>query len=165
MTKNKNDFPIGSKHGDWKVIDKTSSKLKCRCECGNIKTLYKDDLQYDADTRHYIRRCANCLKKKGRANKKIELVGKTLGSWTILEPATEGTAVGYESDRLVHKCRCKCGVVKYVIKISLLTGCSTKCRSCSNRERAGKTASTKNLSSKRRFSITQQRYLHDFTDK
>jgi len=61
------------------------------------------------------------------------LVGRTFGKWTVVG----GTQATY-GGRLRHlwDCRCECGTVRGIANDALLSGKSTQCRDCGNREKA-----------------------------
>lgn len=52
-------------------------------------------------------------------------IGNTFGKWTVCGPITKDT----KSHR-AWPCRCECGFEKEVREYNLLTGTSTKCRTC-----------------------------------
>ena len=68
--------------------------------------------------------------------KRIEIVGKKFGMWTVVAqvPPRKVSGVTY------YLCRCDCGVESEVTGTSLRRGTSTRCRSCGNAESAMKRA-------------------------
>ena len=64
---------------------------------------------------------------------KDELIGKTIGKWTVLE------FVCYKkSDGNRYLCRCECGLEKEVVGYYLRSGKSTQCRKCAYRNQENK---------------------------
>ena len=62
-----------------------------------------------------------------------DLSGKTFGKWTVMR----GTMARY-GGRLRHlwDCKCECGTERAVANDALVSGKSTQCRDCGNREKA-----------------------------
>ena len=59
----------------------------------------------------------------------IDLTGKAVGSWTVLERAGND-----KYGKMMWLCKCGCGKVKRVAGYSMRRGESSSCKSCSNKE-------------------------------
>lgn len=87
----------------------------CRCECGNIKTVYKSNL-----LRGKTKSCG-CLEKANR-EKYNDLCGKQFGKLTVIE-STEKRIDG----NIVWKCKCLCGGIAFVTGKNLVRGSTKSC--------------------------------------
>ena len=104
---------VGNKYNHLAVIDAIGDgKLICKCDCGNIKEYYKYRV-LDGTSKS-----CGCKSSeiKSKANI-INLKGKTINDWTIIEELGHGMV----------KCMCTCGTIKTVEKGTILNGASKSC--------------------------------------
>ena len=106
----------GQQFGEWKVLERVGSgKYKCRCSCGNVKTVYRKLLVSGQSKSCGCRRSENIFITYKNKNK--ELIGKQFGEWTVID---------YAGNRKM-KCKCSCGTVKEVYKQALLQHVTLSC--------------------------------------
>lgn len=102
----------GQKFSQWTVMEKdpkNGSKWICRCECGNIKSVYGNALR-DGVSKH-----CGCKRIK-------DLSGQKFGRLTALEVAGKN-----QHNQTMWKCRCDCGNVLDVTGYYLTTGTVRSC--------------------------------------
>lgn len=103
----------GNTYGYWTVIKPTGrGKWLCRCSCGNIKEVYKKSLVQGKS-----KSCGCHLNENRKDNFKSKYIGKTYNYWTVLDISNNST----------FKCRCKCGKIKDVNRLSILNNKSKSC--------------------------------------
>ena len=106
-------------YGDWSVFRKLSKgRWRARCICGVEKDVVSYSLNYGQSTGCGCR----AFQKMAEANK-AKLTGKTFGMWHVIEEAAERG----NGNQIRWKCRCACGVVKFVHSASLVQGKSKSC--------------------------------------
>lgn len=99
----------GKHFGEWTVLEYNNNgtwKCKCSCENGTIQNIKTNYL-----TSGKSKSCG-CI-----SNKQIELKGKTINEWEVLE---------YVGDRM-WKCRCSCNKIKNVHAYTLMHNLSKNC--------------------------------------
>lgn len=102
----------GKHFGEWEVIDYSGkSYWKCRCSCGNIADIRKQDLVSGAS-----KSCGH-----NRNQIKRDLTGHRYGMLTVEK------YVG----SMTYKCLCECGNTKYILSTNLLNGGTLSC-GCKN---------------------------------
>lgn len=106
------------------IID--TLRVKCRCDCGNEVTLYKNSLANGST------QSCGCLRRERYKNKSVDITGKRFGILTVLD------RVNPQSE-LKYYCRCDCGQVKPFLKTNLLSG---RTRSCGCLKKKGELMST-----------------------
>jgi len=105
---------------------------KCRCECGNVKTIKASSL-----TRKHPTRSCGCLKRETTSRVRlIDLTGKVFGRLIVL--GREGSS---RSGQPLWRCRCKCGNECVVFGGALRDGRTQSC-GCLQRERVSETSTT-----------------------
>ena len=122
------DSLVGITFGYREVLEEVQSKngqrrYKCRCLlCNKIDVVYA--LSLKAGKAIMCKRCSN---RRGLEN----ITGKSFGNYEVLEEVTERI----EGDkRRIYKCRCTiCGSIHNVSAGSLVSGVSTKCKSCASK--------------------------------
>ena len=108
------DEMIGKKFGKLLVLEKSKRKDPkhtfwiCKCDCGNICEIRRDQL-----TRGIATSCG-CLK---------DLTGQLFGDLTVLE----SIGIAESNGMKIWKCRCSCGNITYVRTGNLQTGNTTSC--------------------------------------
>lgn len=111
---------IGMEFSNWTVIEyshRTKSRkhiFKCRCKCGTVKTVYKDNLVYDKS------KSCGCLK-----GVQEDIIGEKYGRLTILE-VTDERKFGNK----VMNCLCDCGK-EHKVSVNDLKSGSIKSCGCS----------------------------------
>lgn len=103
---------------------------ECRCDCGDRVLARPIDLRNGR-----IKSCG-CYQKdnlvKQNRSRLVDLTGRRFGRWTVLP---QYKSIGAGIHRTTRwKCRCDCGVEKWVQPVSLKSGKSTSC-GCSRRDR------------------------------
>lgn len=63
----------------------------------------------------------------------IDIRGQRFGKWLVVDQVYEKMS---GRNRHLAKCRCECGAEKLITPTALRLGQSTRCRTCSNREKA-----------------------------
>lgn len=82
--------------GDWEVLEKADGyKWKCRCSCGTIKDVFRNNL-----VSHKSTSCGHNSKK----DKLLDLSNMQVGELVVLE---------YNKELKKWKCRCSCGNITY----------------------------------------------------
>ncbi len=94
----------------------------CQCECGNIKSVLKNNVIYGRT------KSCGCLEKANREKYK-DLRGRKFGKLTAVSP-TEKRIDG----NVVWKCNCDCGLTAFVTSRNLVRG-DTKTCGCHMREK------------------------------
>lgn len=111
---------IGMKHGHLTVLreaerdGKSIRKFECLCECGNTAILRSNHFY---ESRRYCTRKCKLLSEQ----RLLDLTGKTVNRWTIIESA------GMNKGRSMWKASCKCGTVRVISGASLLAGQTKSC--------------------------------------
>ena len=112
---------IGDKFNKWEVISesvkhKTRRDLHylCRCECGTEQVISGYKLR-----KNKTNSCRNCKIKLYDLN-----VKEKYGKWTTLNK------IKRHKGRILYKCKCDCGLIKYVHLQNLKSGLSTQCLKC-----------------------------------
>jgi hypothetical protein len=99
---------VGMVFGKWTVIGESDSgdakKVRCQCECGNIKDVFKNNLKRGASN------SCGC-------DKRIDLAGQKVGRLTIKYPIHKFTKTGTKV--LYWVCICDCGKLTEVTSSSL----------------------------------------------
>jgi len=124
---------IGKKIHEWTVIeiDKTkfTSKRKffiCQCKCGNRLSKRSDELSSNGPKQ--CRSCDISDRNAGIISPLINITGKKIGKWTVLERVI--------SDKnYCWKCQCECGNIRKVSGGNLRKNKSLQCSSCANKVR------------------------------
>lgn len=103
---------VGQTFGEWTVIrDDGDKKVECKCTCGEIKMVSRDNLVGDKS-----HGCRGCLK---RSKHKKKMLGATSGRLTII-----GFTEGKDYDYI---CRCECGNIVNVDKGCFRDGVTRSC--------------------------------------
>lgn len=109
------NYIIGKKFGEWTVLSKVSTgRYLCKCSCGTERIVYGHVLRYGRSKSCGCKGSENIVKTVNERYK--EYIGKTIGSWTILE-VTQGCFI----------CECVCGEIRAVSRPTLLKGLSRSC--------------------------------------
>lgn len=103
---------LNQRFGTWLVINTALNRNNvkyylCKCDCGIEREVAKGDL-----TRGKNKNCG-CLRTKN-------LIGQTVGNWTVLNKVNVMGAVKYN-------CKCICGIEKEVYAASLINKTSLSC--------------------------------------
>lgn len=102
---------VGNIYGRLKVIKRDTTKKDraywiCECKCGNIKSIQGTHLRSGA-----IVSCGCYQKEQTSIKNTVNLVGKTIGNFTVLESIS-----GNKNRRHSWRCRCNlCGNEKYEV--------------------------------------------------
>lgn len=114
------------KFGRWMVIkwvgrDKRGKwQWLCRCVCGREGIVMGSNLR-----RGNSKGCKSCQISRNNNKKRLDLVGKKFGKWTVLK------WVGRDKrKRWLWLCICECGKKKNILGAILISGNSKGCRSC-----------------------------------
>lgn len=95
------DNIIGSKFGQWTVLEKDPTKKRksfiCKCSCGNIRSIPIDSLQRG------LSKSCGCSK----TIPKVDLTSQRFGKLTVLRVDEKYTGRG-----IYWKCQCDCGSIK-----------------------------------------------------
>lgn len=126
---------IGREFGGSVVVRAHSpSKYVCRCACGKEFMATEDDLVSGRATE--CRYCRGKAKaRKRRMEQRDALVGRVIGSWTIL-CADEGKFRPNGSGYVFA--RCECGAIHSVSVEDLMDGKSSSCVDCARRRIVGR---------------------------
>lgn len=112
----------GATYDGWFVLGKDESRkyhYRCRCRCGNERSIYSSNLLGGRS-----RQCGTCSRLRTPSTV-LDLNGQTFGRWLVLH-RDEGRTGGNS----YFVCRCSCGRQASVHSGNLLSGKSTKCRTC-----------------------------------
>lgn len=127
--KNKTVDLTGQQFGELTVIslDKKRNNEKgarwiCQCNCGNTISVLASRLKSGQT------RSCGCLKRKETKRERIDLTGRTIGSWEVLRIDKDRIGQGR-----YYICQCKCGTIKSVSGSSLKNGLSKSC-GCSKKK-------------------------------
>lgn len=140
----------GKKFGYWTVlgrapnsIGRTDSNWWCQCDCGNIKSVRKDQLESGSS------KSCGCYKEEklrkngiefgkkygpinGKKNKK-DLINQRFGALTVIKDSGKRAVVG-NGTNVIWQCLCDCGKITYVTGGHLTSGhtqsCGCKKQSC-----------------------------------
>lgn len=113
---------IGMEFSNWTVIEyshRTKGRkhiFKCRCKCGTVKVVYKDNLVYGKS------KSCGCLK-----GVQEDIIGEKYGRLTILELTNER-----RFGNKVISCLCDCGK-EHKVSVNELKSGSIKSCGCSNK--------------------------------
>lgn len=111
---------IGMKHGHLTVIReierdaKSIRRYECQCECGEVAILRSNHFY---ESRKFCSRKCSILS----AQRMLDLTGKTINRWTVIE------AAGIEINHSMWKARCSCGTERVISGPSLLAGQTKSC--------------------------------------
>jgi len=124
------DENLGKKFGDWKILNEVYDErpgkyYECICKCGKIQNVHFVSMKLGRS-----KRCWDCGRRKTSTSD--EMIGKKFGDWIVLNVA------GTKFKSYTYNCQCKCGKIQEVFGPHLTRKkyTSTKCRTCSNREKA-----------------------------
>lgn len=96
----------GDTFGEWEVLEYSGDKkYLCKCSCGNIKNVHRNNLMNNSQTS-----CGHNRNSYG------DLTGKQINEWTVLGKE------GY-----LYKCRCSCGKIQLLGQGDLMSGKSKQC--------------------------------------
>lgn len=121
---------INDKFGQWTVLatvtmitGEAKRKLRayctCKCSCGFIKDVPREDLVSGKTTR-----CRNCY-HNSRILGFEDMIGRRFGRWLVIEKVFVK-----EKKRWRYRCACDCGS-EYILPLaSLKLGISTRCLEC-----------------------------------
>lgn len=126
-SKSKSDL-VGQKFGKLLVLQYESSKgWKCQCECGNIyysKAYYLINGRVSScGCQRYEHNKLIAHPKKGHTVSHAEIIGKTIGSLTVLRSA------GYKNNHEFFVCQCSCGNTTIVDYYKLVSKHTKSCGS------------------------------------
>jgi hypothetical protein len=125
----------GRRFGRWHVIERaenrpdrtgrSNARWKCRCECefGTIRTITGWALRAGNTTK-----CGRCGRRNGSSLSAREIVKDQRYGWLTTKQYLGGRRTNWE-------CVCDCGRTLVVTGYHLVSGHSTKCRSCSVKTR------------------------------
>lgn len=117
--KNKVKDLTGQKFGRLTVVERDMndpakrSKWICRCDCGNICSVYSNHLKSGQTT------SCGCARKGVNLR---DITGQRFGRLVTIERTEKKVGHSY-----VYKCRCDCGAICYVDSASLKGGQTTSC--------------------------------------
>ena len=119
--KNITGIKIGRLTAIEPVWDKERKRTfwKCRCDCGNITTVYYWNLM-----RGHTRSCG-CLRSQ-------DLTGQRFGLLTVLR-RSDKTAPRGKRRALLWECRCDCGAITYKATDILTNDAQNSCAQCAAR--------------------------------
>ena len=132
---------IGKKFNMLTVIERVEDQIikstgqhcamyRCRCDCGNYKTVRESNLVHNG-----VKSCG-CIRSKSKreagARYAKELIGNRYGKLTVIE------WMGAERGQSRYLCKCDCGNETTVWRSCLLAGHTISC-GCYSRERAAET--------------------------
>lgn len=121
------------------------SKWKCKCDCGNIKSIHGHRL------RAGITKSCGCSSQRARVEKlRKDLAGQRFGKLVAIEPVDSGTHHDWQGNCSYWKCRCDCGNETIVSQRSLTRG---RTKSCKCLQKRG--VSKRNTKSTREVVITR----------
>ena len=115
----------GNRFGKWVVIGRDNDRKgatywKCKCDCGNIKSIDGSSLRSGDSTQ-----CTECrkvnLNKWLQENKFIDLTGMRFGKWHVINRSYDKNKARY------WLCKCDCGVIRNVSGSMLKKGGSISC--------------------------------------
>lgn len=102
------DNLTGQVFNEWTVLEYVgNSYYKCRCSCGAIRNIRRNDLK--------LGKSKSCGGEQHSNREKLE--GQRFGMLTVLE---------YEGNNY-YKCKCDCGNIKTVLSANLKSGWTTSC--------------------------------------
>ena len=137
-----------------KKTNKKRRYWKCKCSCGNIKTICQDSF-------NKVKSCG-CLideLRKAGMRKSMNLIGNTYGYLTVLERDFDKEYEMYKkNNKHIHywKCECVCGNIKTIRQDTLLNGLEHNC-GCIDRENSKKRllsfCKTHNLSNSKLYKV------------
>lgn len=107
---------------DWDKGNKKGSYWKCKCDCGNEKSISNGALKSGAT------QSCGCLNKDINSQPKeiLDMVGKKFGYLTVIERAGTHITSGGQKKPLWH-CKCDCGNETDVISQDLKSGHTKSC--------------------------------------
>lgn len=113
------------------ILNKKGIKLrrvKCLCDCGNIKDYYYSNIKSNLTT------SCGCVRNKNVKNSATKysddyILNKKFNKWTVLNIEKSKT---YKKDKVfvsrrMFKCKCDCGKIKIIDARSLIQGNSSSC--------------------------------------
>lgn len=104
-----------------------------RCSCGIKKEVYARDLERKRGLMCFA--CSQRIKlKKINANKAIYKLKNKYGDWTTLFEYKLKKMINRKYKALFCKCRCKCGVERFLKASALRTGRTKRCAKCHLKE-------------------------------
>lgn len=111
---------LGKKFGSWTVHEPhylgKNKRWRCVCDCGTEQYLNQTDLIKGKSTK-----CKKCKGKETFRRLCIDLTGKEIGEWTVIE------RVGTNKHRRpIWRCKCKCGKESNVVSSNLIQGLTKK---------------------------------------
>jgi hypothetical protein len=115
---------VGQTYNSWTVVDfvgrdaNSNQLYKCRCSCGFENVIRKSTLIAGESAM-----CRNCRAKK-RLESKLDIVGKKIGSCTVIK------RLDNLKDQSYYLIRCDCGNEKTAFGYRLRAGKSTACPHC-----------------------------------
>ena len=102
---------------DYETTDKNNCIFwKCRCDCGNIKSIRAGGLRSGNTT------SCGCTRRN-------DLTGKRFGRWTVIKKSRKDGHIQ------MYLCKCDCGNIAEVAQSNLTRGKSTSC-GCLQKEQA-----------------------------
>lgn len=100
-----------------RVEGKGHTYWKCKCDCGTIKSIRKDELINGS-----VISCGCYHDKNTGSLKTIDLTGQTFGRWTVLKRCGSN-----QHNSAMWLCECSCGNQKIINGITLRRGESKSC--------------------------------------
>jgi hypothetical protein len=108
---------IGMKFGQWKVIGVgTNRRYLCECSCGNIKSVFIENLKRG------LSKSCGCMSHANPAHNYVDLIGKKFGKLTTLERVSP---IGVKQTKF--RCLCECGNETLVFAAHLKNGHTKSC--------------------------------------
>jgi len=104
---------LGKKYNMLTVVDdkRVNGKIKCKCDCGNIKYIRPDHL-ISGNTKS-----CGCYRKKRKPSNFKDLTGKRFGKLTVLKQSNKTSKHG-----AVWELKCDCGNTSTAVTSDLTSG-------------------------------------------
>lgn len=145
---------VGKVFGSYTVLEKikntsnTSTKFKCKCECGNIKEVYGVHLRYGKS-----KQCRTCFENKH------DLINKKFGKLLVLQ---ENGLTNTKKPIKQWLCKCDCGNEVNITTQHLIDGYSTSC-GCNTKYKDRTTSAFNSLFSNYKVGATSRNLDFDLT--
>lgn len=125
---------IGERFGRWTITGDAPSKGRYRrafaeCDCGHAQAVRLAALHSGRRTQ-----CAACGRRERGRMVDAVMVHKVFGQWTVTARADRPGSGG----KTMWLCRCACGADGRISTCDLNDGRSTRCRSCSSKEKVAR---------------------------
>ena len=94
--------------------------MLCHCDCGNVSSVSITSIR-----RGISKKCMKCAYKTMKQITDNKLIGKTFGSWKVVERDYSG-----ESHRSMYFCICGCGTRLSIPAYDFISGRTNSCKKC-----------------------------------